>query len=138
MYHDILLHAHKEKIFEAISTPHGFNAWWTQSCSGRLLEGELFNFGFGDKFSWWAYVAEVLKDKKVSYEFCDADKDWNDTLLSFEIISKRGTYNLLRFEHSNWKSTNDHYRRTNFCWAKYFLCLQKFLEQGIEKSHLEG
>jgi len=131
IHHEIDISGPRAAIMKAISTPDGINAWWTKRCSGRLLVGELFNFYFSDDYSWWAYVSEYVEDKKVAYEMCDADQDWNDTLLSFEIKPMQGgAHCRLCFEHSRWKEQNNHFHRTDKCWGDYFQNLKKYVETG--------
>ncbi len=124
MHHDISLKAIAPKVYAAISTSAGFNIWWTDDCAGILSVGEIFTFEFNPDIKWSAEVLEFAENKKVTYRMAGSDKDWEGTILSFEILNSTENSCLLRFEHSAWKAINDHYRRTNFCWAKYFISLQ--------------
>jgi len=126
--HDIEIQASPKLIFEMVTTPAGFNRWWTLKCSGILALSETYNFHFSEEFSWWAEVKEFSPNKNVSYLFTEADADWVDTLISFELIPKADGTTLLRFEHLFWETLNDHYRRTSFCWAKYLIKMKAHLE----------
>lgn len=126
--HDVDIHASKAVVYKAVTTSAGFNAWWTVACKGELSLGKIFSFYFSDDYDWKAEVVECIPDHKVVYRIIHADEDWTGTLLSFELIEKSQGNIILRFEHQNWQNINDHYRRTNYCWAKYFLQLKKFVE----------
>jgi len=67
IYHDVSLKARPEKVYAAVTTPQGFNAWWTKNCSGRLLAGELFNFYFSE-----AYISALRSLSKVTKTACSA------------------------------------------------------------------
>jgi len=116
------------EVYDAVTTPAGFNAWWTVDCKGKIAEGEIFNFYFSEDYDWNSKVIELIPNQKVVYTMTVADEDWTGTVLSFEILKRSEGNIILRFEHQNWKEINDHYRRTNYCWAKYFLKLKKFVD----------
>jgi len=86
MYHDVEINCKPSALFKAISTAEGFNAWWTTDCHGKLFVGAIFNFHFSEDYDWSACVKEIKERQKVVYLITQADEDWTDTILSFEIL----------------------------------------------------
>ena len=130
IYHDITISADNRSIMRAISTPAGFNKWWTLECDGMLLEGAVFNFKFSDAYNWYATLDSYVIDQSIVYLMTRADKDWVDTTLHFDIIPYSEDKKILRFEHQGWRIINEHFRRTSYCWAQYLSNLKKYLESG--------
>ena len=37
---------------------------------------------------------------------------------------------MVRFSHSGWRSENEHYRLSSYCWAMYLRLMRRFAEAG--------
>ena len=135
IYHDIEIKGAAKQIMEAVTTPEGFNSWWTLKCSGDINVGALFNFYFSPDYDWYATVGEYMPDSKVTYEMSKTSPDWEETRLSFAIINKPDKTRLLRFEHIGWKALTDNYRVTSYCWVNYLNNLKRFIEEGISTPY---
>ena len=131
IFHDTEINAKPESIFHMISTSDGLNTWWTVASEGKLDVNEKFRFYFAKDFDWQAKVLEFKTDESLTFQMVKADEDWDNTLLSFEIISVGQNRCKLRFEHRNWAKINDHFRRTSFCWALYLNDMKKHLEKAM-------
>lgn len=130
IFHDIEIKSSASELFQIITTSDGLNSWWTTKSYGCPEIHSEYNFFFNESYNWFAQVIGVKKNKFVHYKMTIADPDWTNTILKFDILEKSNEIHILRFEHKNWKESNDHYRRTNFCWAIYFQKMKNLLENG--------
>ena len=131
IHHDITIKSSAESIFNAITQPEGLDSWWTKKSSGSPKMGTEYRFFFTTGYDWFAKVLLATDKKQIMFKMIDADPDWIDTLLTFTIIKKENDSCLLRFDHTEWRSINDHFRRTSYCWALYLRGLKKYLEEGL-------
>ena len=127
--HDIDIAATPTDIFQMITHPQNLNQWWTVKSTGEPSLNETYNFYFSDDYNWFAKVIHIEENRSVIFEMTQADSDWAETVLSFDIIRKSETLQTLRFEHKNWQTANNHFRRTSFCWALYFDKMKRLLEE---------
>jgi hypothetical protein len=58
-----------------------------------------------------------------------AQADWLDTRLGFSLREDRGVTHV-RFRHSGWPESNEHYRVSAFCRAMYLRLLKRHVERG--------
>jgi len=131
IHHDITIKSSPEKIFQAITTSEGLDSWWTKQSAGIPKMGEEYRFYFTKGYDWFAKVLMIMENKQIMFKMIHADPDWIDTLLTFTIIKKNDNTCLLRFDHTEWRSINDHFRRTSYCWALYMRGLKKYVEEGL-------
>ncbi len=129
IYLDFSIRAPLERVFEAISTPAGLDAWWTKSCSGKPQLGEFYVLGFGPEFEWQAQVTNWQPSTQFELKITRADADWKGTRLGF-LLESRGERTAVKFSHVGWRQLNDHFRISSFCWATYLRLLRRFLEHG--------
>jgi uncharacterized protein YndB with AHSA1/START domain len=54
--HDFPIKAPIQRVYQAISTPQGLDAWWTQRSSGDAKEGSEFQLWFGPAYDWAMYL----------------------------------------------------------------------------------
>ena len=59
----------------------------------------------------------------------EADSDWRGTRVGFELDEDRGR-TVVRFHHTGWPASNEHYRISCHCWAMYLRVLRRALEHG--------
>ncbi|MBT8191234.1 MAG: hypothetical protein KJO29_12460 [Bacteroidia bacterium] len=129
IYHDLTINCSLSELLTTCSTPKGFALWWTKFSEGKPEPGTLFRFYFDDDYDWYAKVIDKT-DKRIGFEFTKADEDWTGTRLFFKIESLEHGLQKLSFEHTGWPQLNDHYRRSNYCWAMYLRLLKRYLESG--------
>ena len=134
IYHNIKIDARIDKVFDCCTNPIHINNWWTKQCSGIPELGEEYMFWFAPEYDWRAKVSDLKREEEVAFTFYKADVDWTDTMLSF-LVEEREEYTLLHLRHSNWKRDNEHFGRTNYCWAMYLLSLKRYVENGDVLSY---
>jgi len=130
IHHDLRIKTSPAQLFEALTHEKGLDSWWTKRSAGSPKIGEEYRFYFTTGYDWYAKVAFVMENKQISFKMIDADEDWKETILTFT-IKKENDICLLRFDHTEWRSINDHFRRTSYFWAMYLRGLKKYLEENI-------
>jgi uncharacterized protein YndB with AHSA1/START domain len=116
--HDLLITAPIDRVFDAVSTPEGFDAWWTDRSSGTPGKGEEYVLWFGPEYDWRARVTRIAPPNDFELEMTRADDDWTGTHVGFRLQPRDGA-TWLQFSHAGWKSPNEHYRVSSNCWAMY-------------------
>ncbi|HZS60031.1 MAG TPA: SRPBCC domain-containing protein [Gemmatimonadaceae bacterium] len=120
---DFLIHAPASKVFHGISTPEGLDTWWTQTSSRH---GNEFDLGFGPGYEWRARIVKSVPDREFELELTRADDDWTGTKVGFVLEGDT----QVRFHHTGWPRSNDHYRISCYCWAMYLRLLKRYVERG--------
>jgi len=127
--HELPIQADRARVFAAVSTPAGLDTWWTLHASGTPQPGADYALNFGPEYAWRARVTACVPDRSFALELTAADADWLGTRVSFE-LERRDAATWLRFAHTGWPSTNQHYRISCTCWAMYLRILRRSLEHG--------
>ena len=131
IYHQVLIKADPERVFQMLTESNGLNSWWTIKSSGRAELGSCYRFYFSDEYDWRAEVDQVQQGISISWRFTVADEDWTSTLLKFVLIPEGRNATLLQLDHTNWRERNQHFRRTSYCWVLYLEKLRQLLEHEI-------
>jgi uncharacterized protein YndB with AHSA1/START domain len=126
---DLWINAKPVEIFNAVSTPKGLNSWWTLDADGVPEDGEVYRFHFGPEYDWKGKVTFCSKPYTIQWEMFKSDPDWDKTVVGFEIFAEENG-SLVKFFHKGWSEVNDHFRRSNYCWATYLRLLKRYIENG--------
>jgi uncharacterized protein YndB with AHSA1/START domain len=129
IYHDFPIAVDASRVFDAISSPAGLDEWWTKRSKGRAEVGTEYELWFGPQYDWRARVSRCVPNKEFALELTSSDADWKGTRVGFELESTP-TGTQLRFKHTGWPTTNEHYRISCYCWAMYLRVLRRYLEHG--------
>ena len=118
------------RVFGGVSTPEGFDQWWTLRSAGKPTTGTIFVLDFGPGYFWRARVLACDPPRAFELEFSEALPEWLGTRVRFDLapIDKKRTN--VNFSHSGWKQETGHYRGTAFSWAMYLRILRRALEHG--------
>ena len=117
------------RVFDAITTPRGLDAWWTLTCSGTPALGAEYALGFGPDYQWTARVSACEPGRLFSFTMATPDNDWHGSLVRFELEgTDAGT--TVRFAHAGWPERNTHFRVSAHCWALYLRLLRRYVELG--------
>jgi uncharacterized protein YndB with AHSA1/START domain len=127
IYQDFPIKAAVDRVFAAISTPQGLDAWWTKRSSGEALEGAEYELGFGPGYEWRARVTRCVRNSEFELTMVRADADWQGTRVGF-VLEPRNESTWVRFHHTGWPDANEHYRISSHCWAMYLRVLRRWLE----------
>jgi uncharacterized protein YndB with AHSA1/START domain len=126
---DFPINAARRRVFDAVSTPTGLDAWWTAQAAGTPRTGAVYELGFGPGYDWRARVTRCDPESDFELELVQADDDWTGTRVSFH-LEARGETTWVQFRHTGWPSANEHYRISCNCWALYLRVLRRLLEHG--------
>jgi uncharacterized protein YndB with AHSA1/START domain len=127
--HDLPIRADARRVFEAVTSPAGLDRWWTLASSGEPVRGTEYALDFGPGYRWRARVTQSVPDAAFELELVRADADWTGTRVGVELEPREGA-TWLRFRHTGWQETNEHYRVSSCCWAAYLRILRRYLEHG--------
>lgn len=129
--HDLLIHAPPDEVFRGVSTAEGLDRWWTLGAAGEPEAGRTWELDFGPGYRWEARVVRCDPGAAFELEMTGADDDWTGTRVGFELSGEGadGTTRL-RFHHSGWSRTGEHFRTSSFCWAMYLRLLKRAVERG--------
>ncbi|MDT0552309.1 SRPBCC family protein [Urechidicola vernalis] len=130
IYHDLVVDATINKVFNVISNPNELMYWWPLKCQGVPELNNTYNFYFSEEFNWFGKVVSIEKNKQFFIKMTTADSDWVDTTFGFELI-KNGNSTQLSFSHLNWSKCNTHFKTSSFCWAMLLNGLKNYVEKGI-------
>lgn len=129
IFHYFPINAPADKVFECISTPTGLDKWWTESSEGKSAIGQEFQLHFTAKYHWSAVISKFRPDTELEFTMTKADEDWIGSKVGFRLTPK-ANHTDVQFYHTGWKTDNEHYRISNFCWAMYLRILKRHLEFG--------
>ena len=122
--HNLTIQSSAENVYDVITTPKGLAVWWTKSSSSHPELGAEYQLFFSDEYDQRAIVLEYDENTKFVLEITKADEDWTGTKVKLFLTRKSDSTDL-QFEHTGWKETNDHFRVSSYCWAKYLRLLKK-------------
>ena len=127
--HQFPIDAPPEKVFEAVSSPTGLDAWWTLKCDGRPEQGSEYLLYFDPEYEWRSVVSRYMPDNEFELEITEAQEDWLGSRVTF-VLERKNDKTEVRFSHTGWPEANDHYKISSFCWAMYLRLLKRYIEFG--------
>jgi uncharacterized protein YndB with AHSA1/START domain len=136
IFHQFPIKASVRRVFQAVATPEGLDSWWTKRSSGTPVVASEYELWFGPKYDWRAIVSWAVLSTEFELEMTGADQDWLGTRVGFHLQEKGGVTQV-RFHHTGWPASNDHYRVSCFCWAMYLRLLKRYVEFGEQVPYEE-
>lgn len=127
---DFPIAADVARVFHAITTPEGLDAWWTVRASGAPRDGAEYELWFGPEYDWRARVTRCVDNAGFELLITSADADWTGTRVSFQLEQRPSGTTWVRFAHLGWPEANEHFRVSSHCWALYLRILRRWLEHG--------
>lgn len=127
--HHFPIRASARRVFAAMTSPAGLDAWWTKRSSGHAAEGEEYLLDFGPGYEWRAVVTKCNPDTEFEWRMTHADQDWTGSLVGFRLTEKDGRTQV-SFYHRNWAEANQHFCISSYCWAMYLRLLRRHIELG--------
>src|SRR5262245_57369506 len=101
IFHQFLIKASRERVFQAVATAKGLDAWWTLRSSGEPAVGATSQLGFGPEYDWRATVTCCVPGKEFELKVTNAMEDWVNTRVGFQLTEKEGV-TTVRFYHVGW------------------------------------
>lgn len=127
--HTLYIHKPSKDVFKAISLGEEFSNWWTKMSSGHPVLHAKYRFYFSPEYDWTATIVEYVEDSEIAFQFVEADNDWLGTVMAFKLYFAEGTTRTA-FSHTGWSATNEHFRRSSYCWAMYLNLMKIYVESG--------
>ncbi len=127
--HDFPIAAEPGRVFEALCSPAGLNAWWTLAAEGEPGVGQRYRLYFGPGYDWVGVMRRHQPGREAEWEITEADADWRGTRVGFRLRPEGGATQV-EFYHTGWPGVNSHYRTSCFCWAMYLRLLKRHIETG--------
>ncbi len=129
IHHQFQIKSEPGKVFQALSSPTGLNAWWTLESTGIPQLSETYRFYFGPEFDWRAVVTHIVPGTELTWRMTQAMDDWMPTSFGFRLsASAQGT--TVDFFHTDWAETSDHFKIACFCWGQLLQGLKDYVEKG--------
>lgn len=129
IYHDFPIKAPPERVYEAVTSPDGLDAWWTKRSAGRPSEGTEYELWFGPEYDWRGRVTRAVAPAEFELQLTEAHPDWIGTRVGFH-LERATDATQVRFYHTGWPTPNEHWRISCYCWAMYLRILRRYLENG--------
>jgi len=126
--HNVVIKATPEKVYQAVTTQEGLEAWWCKDTTAKPEAGFVNIFIFGKYYNEMK-VADLVPNKRASWECINSIEEWIGTGISFDLEEKNGN-TLLRFTHGNWKAVTDIFAACNYDWASFMKSLKSYCETG--------
>jgi len=89
----------------------------------------VFNFYFTEQYDWDAKLIDVQENLRCVWKMTKADDDWLNTQFGFQLSEKEGI-TTVEFHHTGWLDSNEHFKRSSYCWAMYLHLLKSYIETG--------
>jgi uncharacterized protein YndB with AHSA1/START domain len=128
IYSDFPINVPAGDVFRAVSTPGGLDQWWTKRSAGTPTLGAEYELWFGPEYDWRARVVACAAPARFELEITRAGEDWLGTRVGFDIAGQGAS--RVRFHHTGWPQSNEHYRVSCYCWPMYLRILRRYLEHG--------
>ena len=125
--YDFPIVAPASRVFRAVSTPEGLDAWWTLRSAGRPAIGSEYQLFFGPQYDWRAEISRCEPNAEFEFLMTRSMLEWDQTRVGFH-LAEQGDVTQVRFDHRGWAEPSDHFRTTAFCWAMYLRLLRRFVE----------
>ena len=126
--HNIVIKAAPEKIYEAITTQQGIEAWWCKQTIAKPEVGFVNVFVFGSSKNEMRVTA-LDPNKKAEWQCIQSIEEWIGTRISFDLEEKNSN-TLLRFTHGDWRALTDMFAACNYSWALFMKSLKTYCETG--------
>jgi uncharacterized protein YndB with AHSA1/START domain len=136
IYHQVLIQADRQTIYEAVTTQSGLSRWWVADCSVKPEIGFVNEFRVAGHGSNKMKIRALQPDTFVEWECMNDEDDWTGTHLSFA-LSDRGDFTCLDFKHTGYPAEDEVYATCNFHWARHLTMLKTLCETGISQLDQE-
>jgi uncharacterized protein YndB with AHSA1/START domain len=151
IYHELLIGAPLEKVYNAIVTQEGLAAWWTPKAKAKTEVDTIAVFPFGPDYTKEMRITSLKPSSQVKWICIKGAEEWVGTTISFELLPvdketvvrtspelsdqvqqlhnfRNGT--LLVLHHNGWKDHTSMFAECNYTWAQFLRSLKLLCETG--------
>jgi len=135
MAHDyektIRMQASPDAVFDAVTTPSGLTAWWTDAAGSGEIGGEL-RFTMSAPEPLRVHVDEATRPRSVRWTVteCTFERDWEGTHPTFTITDLGDGATELEFRHVGLTDELDCIEMCTNGWNHYLGSLRDHVERG--------
>jgi len=132
--HEVTINGSVDKIYEAITTTHGLQSWWTFEATTEPTVGGVMAINFSVFDVHMKFTVDKLAAQHVTWTPTEGVPDWTGTHVTWDMTpTERGTKVL--FGHRNFTTTDGSFAYTSFTWAWYLISLKELIETGKGRPH---
>ncbi|WP_299273499.1 SRPBCC domain-containing protein [uncultured Psychroserpens sp.] len=132
IFHQILINAKPEIVYEMITTKNGLSKWWISDCVVKPILGFVNEFKVEGYVDNKMKIIDLTKNTMVEWECIESDKEWIGTHVIFE-ISAHKELTKLNFRQTNWESQTEFFGTCNFHWARHLIMLKDLCETNTNQ-----
>jgi uncharacterized protein YndB with AHSA1/START domain len=147
-YHTLRLPVSAKNVYEAVSTEDGVRNWWTRFADIGKETGCIAEFRFPTAgFYVKAEIQSLIPSKLVEWKVIDSMhpeksgfsnlRDWEGTLIRFEIEHVSESESVLHFTHQGLTEELECYQVCENGWNSYLSSLKDLLVNGQGKPYLD-
>lgn len=142
---DLLMAAPVSIIYEALTTQHGIQNWWTTASEVGTTVGQQITIRFGDTYK--VMRVEVLRPfTEVQWSVTDAHlvvpgltrpNEWIGSTIVFQLTPHSDALTLLQLEHVGLTEQIECYEICRQGWNQFLRSLKSYVETGKGSPYVE-
>ena len=140
---DLLLAAPASIVYEALTTQHGIQNWWTTASEVGTTVGQQITIRFGDTYK--VMQIEALHPfTEVQWGVTDAHlvvpgytNEWIGTTIIFQLIPQSETVTQLQLEHIGLTPQVECFEICSQGWNQFLGSLKSYVETGKGSPYVE-
>lgn len=131
--HRVGIKAPVAQVYQALATPQGVAAWWTEETTGDQHPGGTLHLRFTahgeERGVMQMKLQELQPDTLVLWEVLAGPPEWIGTYIRFA-LRQEGEYSIVLFTHEGWSERDEFTRHCSTKWAMFLMSLKSLLETG--------
>jgi len=131
--HRVGIKAPVAQVYQALATPQGVAAWWTEETTGDQHPGGTLHLRFTahgeERGVMQMKLQELQPDTLVLWEVLAGPPEWIGTHIRFA-LRQEGEYSIVLFTHEGWSERAEFTRHCSTKWAMFLMSLKSLLETG--------
>lgn len=128
--HEIVVASTPSRIYEALTTQNGLQAWHTRDARGLGPDGGQWTLGeHGGAAFVWA-VTEMAPDNVVAWECISGPGTSPGTKVHYVLDLTDDGRTRVTLIHSGWESQDGNYKKCNTLWGGLLTHLKNYVETG--------
>lgn len=142
---DLLMAAPASIIYEALTTQHGIQNWWTTASEVGTTVGQQITIRFGDTYK--VMQIEALRPfTEVQWSVSEAHlvvpgltrtNEWIGSTIVFQLTPHSGALTLLQLEHVGLTKQIECYEICSQGWNQFLGSLKSYVETGKGSPYVE-
>jgi uncharacterized protein YndB with AHSA1/START domain len=127
--HRVGITAPRDAVYQALTTPEGLAAWWTNDTRGDGAPGGVIEFRFGEAGGFDMKVLDARPAEHVLWEVIDGPEEWIGTQVRWDLRTE-DDFTIIMFAHEGWREAVPFMHHCSTKWATFLISLKSLLETG--------